>query len=376
MLGIEKATETLKSVLPFDAWQSFENPRLKDEEADFLNEEHLTEVRKNSSIVDWEYLGEETVEGVGTLRRMGFVTERGYAYSALIGIPENPASTVPIIGTSAWWTSTEGHNERTLRNLVRAGNFVYLVGAEGSYEPKERPEPKGPITLADSAAAVLNFSYYTTEELTEEGHTLSARERIVTGESRGGMVGMGIVALASEFNQDIIFADLTAPCLPQKMEIADILDLLKQVAREPGEIIKLVGNLTLARLIHYPSTIDLSPYSVLHQLAIGFALFSGEAGALARRIPKDILMHITVFENDFASMAESWNDIFKNHPDVQITPLPGSHLTLADLETLLYILGRNEAVLECLASVTPLTRETVFKAGRENVPYQDVLDAA
>lgn len=106
-----------------------------------------------------------------------------------MGIPEQPESDIPVIGTSAWFTSTEGHNEHSVRNLVRAGNYVFFVGAEGSYEPAEKPTPNGPITLADSAAAVLNFSYHANDMLLGEGHVLDERKRIVVGESMWSAAG-------------------------------------------------------------------------------------------------------------------------------------------------------------------------------------------
>lgn len=355
--------EKAKNILPLNAWESYGGAEFNPESPEYLNEAHRELLRDNSEIVWWEQLGEvEYIPGVGTLERIGFVTKKGYAYSALIGKPEAPECSVPVIGTSAWTTSTEGHNERTVRNFMRAGNYTFFVGAEGSFEPEERPEPSGPITLADSAAAVLNFSYHAAQELIDQGHEVDPVRRAVIGESRGGMVGMGIVALAEDFAQEVVAADFAAPCLPRKMKLKDIGKLMEQIGKEPAEIAKLAGKLTLARLIHYPGTIDLSPYSLKHQFAIGFALFSGEAGALARHIKEDALIHVTVFDNDFASMRSEWEAIFQNYPNVRITPLPGSHLTIADLETLQFAIARNKASQLCLAENEPLTQATVFDA--------------
>ena len=123
------ATEKLQNMVPYSGWESFQNPLLKNEESEYLSPEHIDQLRDESAIVEWEELGTEIIEGVGELRRIGIVTEKGYAYSTLVGIPETQLSTVPIIGTSAWFTSTEGHNEHTIRNMMRAGNIVLFVGA-------------------------------------------------------------------------------------------------------------------------------------------------------------------------------------------------------------------------------------------------------
>lgn len=370
---VEKGLQLAKDTLPLSAWDSLQNARLENNQQSYLNCEHRTQLRFGSEIVDWEHLGEKYIEGVGTLRRMGITSAEGYSYATLVGIPEKPESLVPVIGTSAWTTSTEGHNEHTVRNMMRAGNFVFFVGGEGSYKPPVKSKALLPISLAGSAAVVLNFSYHAGQELLSEGYSIDTQARTVIGESRGGMVGMGIIALASEFEQTVDYADLTAPCLPRKMTLQDTSKLTEQLVKEPVEIAKLLGSLTIGRLIHYPATFDLSLYSLKHQFAIGFALFSGEAGALARHIPEKSLIHITTFSGDFASMKHEWEEIFKNHPNIRITSLPGSHLTLADLETLKYIIGRNKAAQICKSEQEDLTLTSVFDAAHLFAPEQKPL---
>lgn len=374
MLSPRHLIEKSKHLLPLHAWESYQGAPYDPESLQYLNDAHIEALHDNSEITSWRQLGEaEVVQGIGILNRIGFVTKRGYAYSAIIGTPESPECTVPVIGTSAWTTSTEGHNERTVRNFMRAGNYVFFVGAEGSYEPAQKPTPNGPITLADSAAATLNFSYHAAQELIEQGYMVDPTRRKVIGESRGGMVGMGEVALAEHFGQEVVMADFAAPCIPRRLRADDVIKLGEQIAKEPSELLRLAGKLTLARLIHYPSTIDPSPYSVKHQVAIGFALFSGEAGALARHIPQDSLIHITTFNNDIASMHDEWCTIFQHHPNVRITPLPGSHMTIADLETLQFTIARNKAAQICLNENEPLNQATVFEAAHFFAPEQKPL---
>lgn len=373
---IEATARSVKNIIPYSGWESYDNPRLKNDGLHYLTPDHIYDLKDGSEIL-WETdLGEEAFDGIGTLRRFGITTQQGYSYAAIVGIPEKPESTVPIIGTSAWFTSTEGHNEHTVRNMMRAGNYVFFVGSEGSFEPDEKTTPSSPITLANSAAAVLNFAYHAAEGLNNEDYGVDLEKRAVIGESRGAMTAMGILALATEFGQVAVTADITAPCLPKAMKWADIRELSGQILVEPKEIAKLIGNLTLARLIHYPATLDLSPYNLKHQLAIGFALFSGEAGALAKHVPEEQLLHITTFESDFASMHHEWEKIFKNHANVRITPLPGGHLTLADLETLKFIIGRNKAAQICLADNKPLTPKSVFDAAHMLAPKQNPLPVA
>lgn len=358
------------------AYASYNNLRLKDGEAEYLTPEHREELRRDSEIVAWEeYADPKVVAGVGTLRRIGIETAQGYTYDTLVGIPERPECNIPVIGTTAWTTSLRGHNERIVRNLVRAGNYVIYVGAEGSYVSSEPPTPKSPISLANSASAVLNFSYHMVNDkevgLRKAGHDIDPKLRFVLGESRGGMVAEGLDTLAEEFVQDILFSEEVAPCLPERLKsIADLYKLCEQIAKEPREMYRLAGTLTLSRLRHYPYTIDIRADCLRHQAIIGGALFSGEAGALARNHPGGTLKHLTVFDNDFASKKAAWEKIYDDDPQVRITPLPGGHLTIGDLQTLRMVLARNKAAQQCVNGGIDLTPRNVFDRAHELLPRQ------
>lgn len=316
--------------------------RLNDE--GFLNNNvTYKELIEQSQITEIEEIKKPESTRDGEIRRVGFRTEAGYAYSSLIGVPFNPTNEIPVMFTSAWLTSTEGHNEHTARNLMRLGNMVMLVGAEGSWHNAGHRFTKPNISLSGSAAAMLNFTDYISHEYK---YIIDRHKRLLIGESRGAMVGMGALALDKYFNQEIKFADLTAPCFPRKFKARDSLLLASQVLQEPVSTFKFINRLTLSKLIHSPSTLDLNLYSFGHQVAIGPALFSGEAGEMASKIDKDKMIHITCFNNDKASMLKHWKRIFKDYSNVHIVPLEGGHLSLADPETLAYILGRNTAFQE------------------------------
>lgn len=369
-------SSTLRDSTLGRAYASYDNPRLKNDEVNYLTPEHRDELRRDSEIVGWdEYADPKIVPGVGTLRRIGIETTQGYTYDTLVGIPEKPECNIPVIGTTAWTTSLRGHNERIVRNLVRAGNYVIYVGAEGSYVTSDPPTPKSPISLANSASAVLNFSYHMvnheTDGLRKAGHDIDPELRFVLGESRGGMVAEGLDALAGEFAQDILFSEEVAPCLPERLKsVADLYKLCEQIAKEPREMYRLVGTLTLSRLRHYPYTIDIRADCLRHQAIIGGALFSGEAGALARNHPGGTLKHLTVFDNDFASKKAAWEEIYAGDPQVRITPLPGGHLTIGDLETLRMVLARNKAAQQCANGGIDLTPRNVFDRAHELLPRQ------
>lgn len=293
-------------------------------------------------------LSTDEVEG-GQLERYGFVTEAGFAYDGVIGIPKEPQTPVPFIGTTAWLTSTRGHNEHTARRAIKEGIPWIFVGGEGSFRPKLRdaPIPQAAISLAGSAAAALAFGHYASET---HKYLLDPTERALLGESRGGMVGGGILALDKVFNQNIVYADLTAPCFPRGIEAGDFLRMSGHIFSEPKSVAKMASRFTLKQIIHYPATIDPHPYSLAHQIAMAPALFNGEAGQLADLIPADKVRHITCYHDDFASMPDEWQKKVTSHPGVRITLLEGSHLTIADPETLDFIMARNAAYRELAKS--------------------------
>jgi hypothetical protein len=354
------------------AYASYNNPRLENRGVNFLSHNHREQLRHDSAIMEWdEYVESKFIPEVGTLRRIGIQTEQGYTYDTLVGIPEKPTCNIPVIGTTAWTTSLRGHNERIVRNLLKAGNYVLYVGAEGSYVSDEPPTPKSPISLANSAAATLNFSYHMIEELRKNGHDVDPRLRFVLGESRGGMVAEGIDALAEDFAQDVLFSEEVAPCLPERLKsLTDLYKLCEQIAKEPREMYRLAGTLTLSRLRYYPYTIDIRPDCLRHQVVIGGALFSGEAGSLAKHHDPETLKHLTVFNNDFASNPAAWRSIYDGNSNVRITPLPGGHATIGDLQTLRMVLARNKAAQKCVNDGVDLTPRNVFDRAHELLPRQ------
>lgn len=377
MICVENALERVAPDILLDTKESYCNARLENEETDYLSDDHIEQLLTDSHIDFVVSTGKtEKIAGVGELRHYAVMTAQGYTHEVVIAIPKVFKSNIPVIGTSAWFTDTEGHNERVIRNVARAGSTVIFVGAEGSGRIKQTKSPDGPITLANSAATVLSVTklmseYILAEQVKEDAASGVARSdseyidtvnRYLIGESRGGMVGMGIIALEDAFHQKILGADLTAPCLPRKIRgMKEVVKLTNQVRREPGEMSKLVGKLGLSRLVYYPKTIRKTRQNLRHQIVIGGALFSGEAGALAKKI-KDTskLIHMTAFKNDFASMIDEWENIFEGFGNVHVTPLEGGHMTIADYETLQFVIGRLKAFHRCMDEGRALTRRNVF----------------
>ena len=83
-------------------------------------------------LVDIEPLRKDG-EIIGYLETYDFTTNAGYGYDAITAIPLQPRTGVPLLGTSAWFTSgSNGHNQHLVRHFCRdLEDPVIFVGQEG-----------------------------------------------------------------------------------------------------------------------------------------------------------------------------------------------------------------------------------------------------
>ena len=306
----------------------------------------------------------------GTIRDIGLTTMAGYSYAAMVGVPKYQTSNVPLTETTAWFMGLDGYYRHEALSYMGVGNFVVTVGAEGSYHSGTDHGGKiKDISLKQSAAAILNF----TKEIVGEYDDLDPETSIVKGASRGAMVGNGIIALADVYSMKVLYADLTAPCFPRPFNpLRDTLGLVNFMANEPQTLVNLGFQtpLTLAR--RYNASIDFHPASFVHQIAITGALFSGEAGELARSIDPNIdpQMHVSTFGNDLLSMHQDWEEIYRAYAGVRVTPLKGSHLALADKQTHAYQLARNLAFQRQLSAGMMIDAHAISADAHEIVDAQ------
>jgi hypothetical protein len=299
-----------------------------------------------------EYVADTTYpqyHTTGILHQDAAIMKDGTAYAVLRAVPNDPITDMTIGLTPAWWTSTRGHNRHTIEHFMRLGVPGVAIGIEGSYRTQQQ------TTVLQQVQGLFNQSLLRSShhihrildviDSNNESLSVHTKDMILLGESRGAMIGKGILGLATKYNRNIPYADITAPCFPEKFSVTKTPNLMKQVIREPLEFVKLFGSIGLRSLIHYPASIDLHPHAIANNISIGPALFSGDAGKLAATIPREQNMHITTFHDDFASMPHVWEDIYKQHSNVRIKRIEGAHLTIAHSRTLEYIDKRIFALL-------------------------------
>ena len=277
----------------------------------------------------------------GTLHTDGVIMKDTTAYAVLRAIPHEPVTDISIGLTPAWFTSTRGHNRHTIEHFMRLGVPGIAIGIEGSYRNESSATLTSQLNAIRSQSLLRSAHHihkiYDTIQSNEDKLRITTHDIILLGESRGAMIGKGILALAGLYDRNIPYADITAPCFPEKFSVTKAPNLMKQVIREPMEFAKMFGSISLRSMVHYPASIDLHPRAVLNNISIGPALFSGESGDLARHIPKEQNMHITTFHDDFASMPHVWDELYVDYPNVRIERIEGAHLTIGHPKTLEYI---------------------------------------
>ena len=306
------------------------------------SESHLELTIPSSSIHAYiQDVNKSDNHGSGTVYSDGVVTTDGFAYGVISGVPNEPITDLTIGLTTAWWTSTQGHNRRTVEHFMRLGIPTVLVGAESSYRPakKHMPNDVDPTEHKISLTRSAHNTHLAFDAIDDDGlrRSIDTHEMILLGESRGAMVGKGILWLADQHDRNIVYGDLTAPCFPEKFELHTTKDLLKQAYGERAALATLASTITIRRLIHYPATLDLHPDAVCANLSTFWPLFNGDSGVLGRKVPFLQNLHVTTFKDDLVSMPDVWRAIYANHPNVRIKQIDGAHLTIAHPKTMEHI---------------------------------------
>ncbi len=307
----------------------------------------------------WQPDSKRVNDGVrGTIYTDVVTMTDGHSYPVVMGLPRERQIDLPVVFTTAWFTSTHGHNRHTLMRFMEQGIPAILIGSEGTHRHNRLPRLRscantlGTIALSRSAHAM-----HAILDEVPASRGIDTTQVMLLGESRGAMVGMGFLAYAARYRRGVTYADLTAPCFPKKLELSDLPDMTRQVIEEPRQALRYLGAFSVGRLLYYPSTFDLHPQALAHHVATAPALFSGEAGDMARLIPHHQRLHITTFLGDFASMPHVWDEIFADYPHFVHTSQEGAHLSIVDDDTLQAIQRRIMAGLVPVPALALVGRE-------------------
>lgn len=353
--------------------EAYRNPRLENPESDYLNPEHIAELRDHSESYWGEPSAPEVIPGVGTIHRVSIVTKQGYGYKGVWGEPEVQRTDSLGLATSPLGTSAEGYNRHVMLNYLRTGNYVGFLAGEGSHRPDMVCDTKTRISLANSAAALLNFGYHLRTELAKRGHDIHEENRFAYGASRAGAIALLLNTLDEEFVQNIRASDVIAPSPALRFDSKEQWQQVgEQLLKEPAHTAFIISRLGLKLALRYRKTVSFDTYNLAHQLEICGGLFNGELDAAASHIPREKIIRVTEYDCDLACNDGGLEERLSpaTHPNVTFEQLGGIHMSIVDRnKTLPVMMGFNKAYQEFESGKLANAEELIIRA-RDLAPRQ------
>lgn len=270
-----------------------------------------------------------------TLERYKITMTDGRQLNANVYTTPHPKNDRFILQTGAWLTNSRGHNQNSQRKLAEAGYdslFIGHIGEERASISEEigrlvlKPhqvlqEIRG-ISLARQAHTITEAAPIFAEMYGKNTQTFD-----LYGESRGAMTGLGVMAYSPLAGIAINKAMLVAPCFETALSDRVQTETSMQLSLEVFNALKGLGQVSVKRLLHYPSTINLSPKSLAYELAHVKTLLNGDAGRFVKHIPHGQNAMILAFDNDLAGQRKYWRRAFVDHSNVIIQAAPGGHIS-------------------------------------------------
>lgn len=295
---------------------------------------------------DFDLAIDNTGKVVGDYESFSVITSDGIDRTARLYIPRDKYARDDEIlhADTAWMTTITGHNDYAASTFVGStGRPMVVVGAEhGTNRSSCLNEfTRVPETFQRSKTISLAKSAQTSQLITSalrDRYGLS-NQIVKTGESRGAMLTPGHYPYAEYYGNEIVYADVTAPCVPEKL-LSHRADWLR-LARWPGS--ELIGTIAVGlsltkkkALQRQMGTVTLNPNFLVSNLTgVGPALFSGEAGHFTQWLPHEAPLYVSTFKNDTVSRPEVWRELYAEHENVYIREhRSGTHMTLANDEVL------------------------------------------
>lgn len=294
------------------------------------------------------------------------VMDDGTPYPIVTGLPKEPRSDTAIVYSTAWLTSTKGHNRHTLHRMMRHGYPTVMIGPEGQLRNRDQNFLGRLLDARHMSLTRTSFNMNRVLDKKLNNMDVRGEEIITLGESRGAMTGFGFDTEEYSGDRRARYSDLTAPCFARKPLLEEADDIAAQLLSEIKTLGKLGVDLFSNKMLRQKSgTLHKDPEYYLKEVIKAWNLMNGQAGDLARAGRPDTPMHIRVFESDGWSQANDWEILFENRPQVKIERATGFHLDIAEPTTL----GRISARLQNLAE------QRGFDGSFEQVNFDAVIEA-
>lgn len=303
----------------------------------------------------------------GSIRFETATMEDGTPYPVVTGTPQECVSDTAVVFSTAWMTSTKGHNRHTFHRIMRHGYPVIMIGPESQLRNKQQSMPS---RLLDAPQMSLPRTVHNMNRILDEKLSLMddirKNEIIVLGESRGAMTGFGFDVEQYSGDRTIVYADLTAPCFARKPALSEMPSIALQLVPEIATLGKLGIELFGIKLVRQKfGTLHDDPEYYLKEIIKTWNLMNGHAGQLAKATRPETAMHLRTFKSDGWSQTEEWEKALAHKQNLCIEVSSGFHLDIAQSSTLKKIGAR----------LTNLAQQRGYDGSFENVDFEEVLSA-
>ncbi len=263
----------------------------------------------------------------------------GTLYPVVTGLPNYPRSDTAVVFTTAWLTSSKGHNRHTLFRMMKAGYPTIMIGPESEIpNPSLSFERRMKLALSATQFKIAHdLNRILDEALPSLGH-VREKEVIALGESRGAMLASGFFTPQYSGERKIAYGDTVAPCFARAAKKRELGAIALQLAPETLTLVKHgVNLLTRPAGKHYIDTLHKDPEYYAHQPFKIPYLLNGDAGILARAAMSahpTTKQHIVIFKGDGWSQAEDYQKLYQPYDGVTLEFSKGYHLDIARKDTL------------------------------------------
>lgn len=286
--------------------------------------EALFETEQPFSVVDVVQSEAVDVSNLGSVTEETIFFDDDSSYQHLLFLPYKPKPNAPVVTkTTAWCTSIKGFNSNVATMLMSEGIAVDLVapphvGVEDFFRLPTA------VKLDHDVAAHQKIL-----SLDMERGIIDTSRVVLPGDSRGGQVAMGLSATATDYDREVLYFDLTDPCLEHRLSKEEIkpLPLMRYLGSElVNGFVTFVENLTPSEVI---TSFPVTPNALAQDVAVGFSLFSTGSGRYINAIPRDAVGRVTFFVGSVLNHREKYKERFDSMPNVIVDEIEGFHLDIA-----------------------------------------------
>jgi hypothetical protein len=238
----------------------------------------------------------------------------GTRYHILQCIADNTKSDMWVAKDTALSTQPTGINLDVAEELMSHGFNVLVKG------------PEIGTSLPQSQSA---YNTHVVLDTMEQRGRMDAGHIAIEGYSRGAMLAFGTNAYAEQFGRQVVYSNLTDPCVAKLIKVFDC-DGVKKGVTLPLDLLMLgvavaKGMADPRRTKHFIDTVDPSPAGAVQFYRTLKPLLSGEAGMLAASTPEDMHATIAFFRRCRVNDESIFRRVLANRPGVRFVNPEGGH---------------------------------------------------